>query len=152
MSTGARRFERSVLCTPRKLTSLAFRMLRETLVSAEAIDQTWKLAYLSRTRTWMGTAATNPTNFLLDATRTATCQSLWNPGGIRALCAGMNANACCFGRTRTIEGTRPSTGSGMTRRRPRRNSRIEARTVRVAAQLLVRRKSRMTAHVLGCRP
>ena len=44
-----------------------------------------------RTRRVRGTPEMNATSFLLEATRTPMCHSLWKPGGVKALRYTVNA-------------------------------------------------------------
>merc|ERR550532_845334 len=62
MRTGARRLDRSRLCTHKKLISTIFTVLSYTLMVA-------------------GTALMNPNSLLFFVTLTPTCQSLSEPGG-----------------------------------------------------------------------
>jgi hypothetical protein len=80
MSTGANRFERSFLCTQRKLTSDTLTMLQRV---SEALMK-WTTTHFFRIRNVIGTALINATSFLLDATLTPTFHSGNQPGGCNA--------------------------------------------------------------------
>jgi hypothetical protein len=80
--TGARRLDRSFLCTQRKLISAASNVLR---TSQRTIFPMRSLAHFDLTRNPILIPEMKATSFLVLITRTPMCQSGKYPGDVKAL-------------------------------------------------------------------